>query len=347
MISTGPKVSRKRREAIEALLEQPSIGEAARVVGVSPQTLRRWQKEPAFDADYRAAKRAHVNQAMVRLRQGAVAAVKSVLNTMYNGKNPGLRLKAAQTVISLGNDAIEIDNLAAALAEVERDSNARAKAGSPHAGQNVKSPGTGHGAKFPRLKEQAIAALLEHRSVALAARAVGIGTQTLYRWLADPAFVAEYAASARAVWGCATMCVPRRMNDAATTIRKLSADPTVSEATRLRASLYILNNTKADEMEALAASVAKLEPATNSETRATSTRIATNLYQRVARLKASLLQEKERDEDTVTFIAADGRATSRLKWGPDGRQIWTDLSEGCNVGELLNKQDVHLPDKPV
>src|ERR1700676_4964971 len=119
MISTGRKVSRKRREAIQALLEQPNVGEAARMVGVSPQTLRRWQKDPEFDAEYRAAKRAHVNQAMVRLRQGAVVAVNSILNTMYNSKKPGLRLKAAQTVISLGNDATEIDNLAAALAEVE------------------------------------------------------------------------------------------------------------------------------------------------------------------------------------------------------------------------------------
>jgi hypothetical protein len=36
----------------------------------------------------------------------------------------------------------------------------------------------GHGAKFSQRMEQAIAALLSHRSVEEAARAVGIGTPT-------------------------------------------------------------------------------------------------------------------------------------------------------------------------
>ena len=41
---------------------------------------------------------------------------------------------------------------------------------------------TGHGAKFGRKKEEAIAALLTHRNVEEAARAVGISTPTLIRW---------------------------------------------------------------------------------------------------------------------------------------------------------------------
>jgi hypothetical protein len=37
----------------------------------------------------------------------------------------------------------------------------------------------GHGAKFGRKKEEAIVALLTHRSIEEAAKAVGVGTQTL------------------------------------------------------------------------------------------------------------------------------------------------------------------------
>ena len=39
----------------------------------------------------------------------------------------------------------------------------------------------GHGAKFTRKKEEAIAALLTQRNVEEAARSAGIGTQTLLR----------------------------------------------------------------------------------------------------------------------------------------------------------------------
>src|SRR5690349_16593690 len=48
----------------------------------------------------------------------------------------------------------------------------------------------GHGSKFTRKKEAAIAALLTHRNVEEAARAAGIGTQTLYRWMKHPEFKA-------------------------------------------------------------------------------------------------------------------------------------------------------------
>jgi hypothetical protein len=40
----------------------------------------------------------------------------------------------------------------------------------------------GHGSKFSRKMEEAIAALLTHRNYEEASRAVGIGTATLLRW---------------------------------------------------------------------------------------------------------------------------------------------------------------------
>lgn len=49
------------------------------------------------------------------------------------------------------------------------------------------------GSKFTRKMEEAIAALLVQRNVEEAARAAGIGTQTLLRWLKIPEFQSRIA----------------------------------------------------------------------------------------------------------------------------------------------------------
>ena len=46
----------------------------------------------------------------------------------------------------------------------------------------------GHGSKFDRKREEAIAALLTQRNVEDAARAVGIGISALLRWMKEPEF---------------------------------------------------------------------------------------------------------------------------------------------------------------
>jgi transposase-like protein len=50
----------------------------------------------------------------------------------------------------------------------------------------------GHGSKFPRKKEAAIAALLTESNQAEAARAVGINLSTLKRWMREPEFIQDY-----------------------------------------------------------------------------------------------------------------------------------------------------------
>jgi len=54
----------------------------------------------------------------------------------------------------------------------------------------------GHGAKFGRKKEEAIAALLTQRNIEEAARTAGVGTQTLLRWLKVPEFETAYREAA-------------------------------------------------------------------------------------------------------------------------------------------------------
>ncbi|HMJ22731.1 MAG TPA: hypothetical protein VK513_12515, partial [Terriglobales bacterium] len=59
----------------------------------------------------------------------------------------------------------------------------------------------GHGAKFGRKKEEAIAALLTQRNIEEAARTAGIGTQTLLRLLKVPEFAIAYREARRAAFG--------------------------------------------------------------------------------------------------------------------------------------------------
>jgi hypothetical protein len=57
MTGHGEKLSRKREQAIAALLTQPTIAAAAKMAGIGERTLRRWLKLPEFASAYDAARR--------------------------------------------------------------------------------------------------------------------------------------------------------------------------------------------------------------------------------------------------------------------------------------------------
>src|ERR1017187_7394182 len=69
----GAKFGRKQEEAIAALLTQRNIDEAAKAVGIAPNTLLKWMKEPEFDTAYREARRATFRQSVARLQQASGA----------------------------------------------------------------------------------------------------------------------------------------------------------------------------------------------------------------------------------------------------------------------------------
>src|SRR5580698_7129843 len=88
MLGHGAKFGRKKEQAIVALLSHRTIEEAARAIGVVPNTLLRWMKEPEFDAAYRAAKRAAYGQSIARLHQASSAAVTTLLKLMVDQNVP-------------------------------------------------------------------------------------------------------------------------------------------------------------------------------------------------------------------------------------------------------------------
>jgi len=123
----------------------------------------------------------------------------------------------------------------------------------------------GHGAKFGRKKEEAIAALLSQRNVEEAARVAGIGTRTLLRWLKLPEFQAAYRQARREAFGQAVARLQQGASAAATTLLKTMIDPATPASVRVRAAECVMNQaTKAIEIEDIEVRVAALEAAAAS-----------------------------------------------------------------------------------
>ena len=99
----------------------------------------------------------------------------------------------------------------------------------------------GHGNKFGRKKEAAIAALLVEKNHAEAARVAGIDLSTLKRWLRMPEFVEQWR---RARWELVDQAYARVQQNtgaAAAVLLKLMADPTTPASSRIRAALGVFD----------------------------------------------------------------------------------------------------------
>jgi hypothetical protein len=121
---------------------------------------------------------------------------------------------------------------------------------------------TGHGSKFGRKKEEAIAALLTHRNVEEAARSIGIDAKTLLRWMKLPEFQTAYREARRAAFGQSIARLQQAASAAATTLLKIMVDPSAPASCRLRAADSVLGHAaKAIEIEDIEARVSELERA--------------------------------------------------------------------------------------
>lgn len=104
--------SRKREEAIAALLAHPTIASAAAAVGISEPTLLRWLKEKAFAAEYRAARRQALEVAIGLSQKASGAAMATTIGLMQDSKAAGsVRLAAARTVLDYAFKGVDLLDL--------------------------------------------------------------------------------------------------------------------------------------------------------------------------------------------------------------------------------------------
>jgi hypothetical protein len=78
-------------------------------------------KLPEFDKAYREARRAAFGQAIARLQQGTSAAATTLLKTMIDPGTPAsVRVRPAEAIFNHSAKAIEIEDIEARVAELER-----------------------------------------------------------------------------------------------------------------------------------------------------------------------------------------------------------------------------------
>jgi transposase-like protein len=121
IVGHGSKFGRKKEAAIEALVTQRNIEEAARSVGIGKQTLLRWMKIPEFQADQQEARRAIVSQTNGRLQQASGVAASTLLKIMVDPiESASVRVRAADSVLDRANQAIESEDVQVRLAALEQ-----------------------------------------------------------------------------------------------------------------------------------------------------------------------------------------------------------------------------------
>ena len=121
MTGNGKNLGRRKEEAILALLSTRTTEEAARAVNVSAKTILRWQKEPEFDAAYRAAKRAAFGQSIARMHYLSSSAVSTLGKIMLDGSTPpATRVRAADSILNHTVKAMETEDFEARVSELER-----------------------------------------------------------------------------------------------------------------------------------------------------------------------------------------------------------------------------------
>lgn len=111
----------KQYNAIAALLSEPTVRKAAEVAKVPERTLYTWLKRPAFAAEYRAARREAVSQAIARTQQHSSAMVGVLLSIAADSRKPAAaRIAAASKALDIAIKSVELEDLAARLDALEQ-----------------------------------------------------------------------------------------------------------------------------------------------------------------------------------------------------------------------------------
>lgn len=132
------------------------------------------------------------------------------------------------------------------------------------------STGKGHGAKYDRQQEAAIIGLLTKSSIESAAKHAGISGATLWRWLQEPEFQAEYRKARRHALGQATAQLQQASGSAVKALREIIEDTDAPSSSRVMAARTVLEmGLKAIELEEIEGRLAAIEASMEGKAGAT------------------------------------------------------------------------------
>jgi len=117
-------LTRRKEQAIAALLANQSFADAARECKISERTLRRWLKNKSFYRRYRRERDMMLDGVVDILKRSAVGAVRTLVAVAENKKSPAsARVSAASRILELNfrsHDLITIEQRLRALEELAR-----------------------------------------------------------------------------------------------------------------------------------------------------------------------------------------------------------------------------------
>lgn len=120
-IDQMPKETNKEK-ALSALLGSSSIADAAKKCGLSEKTLRRYLEEKEFLAEYRAARRQIVENAIAKLQSSASEAVQTLIDNLHC-ENPAAENRAAQIILENAVKGVETIDILERLEVLEDEHN--------------------------------------------------------------------------------------------------------------------------------------------------------------------------------------------------------------------------------
>jgi hypothetical protein len=137
----GKPLTRKREQAVAALLTAGTIARAAEQAGIAERTLRNWLREPEFAALYRARRLQVVEHAVGILQSASLSAVLALVRNLTCGK-PGAEIAAAHHLLEHSLQAIQEFDVLSRLEALEQ----KAQQGANHAYDGAAQNGEARGA---------------------------------------------------------------------------------------------------------------------------------------------------------------------------------------------------------
>lgn len=115
------KQDRKKELAMLALLEKPTIAEAAKSVKIGEATLYRWLREDSFQKSYRELKQEIMGHSITRLQKASSLAVDALVEIVKDKEKPSsVRVMSARSILDFSNKGVEIESLEESILNLEK-----------------------------------------------------------------------------------------------------------------------------------------------------------------------------------------------------------------------------------
>lgn len=117
---TADLLTAKQARAVLAMLEHPTLKDAAAAVGVGETTLWRWSQNSEFKTAYMDARREAVRQSIAHLQNATGEAVTCLRDVMKSAKaSDAAKVSAARAVLEMAMKSVELEDLAERVATLE------------------------------------------------------------------------------------------------------------------------------------------------------------------------------------------------------------------------------------